>query len=1010
VAAARASDGRSRFERAIAGAGRLATMVGGLAFLVLCLGAAASAATRYDPELRFRSITTPHFVIHFHAGEESLALRLSLIVEQVFDDLTERLQHVPRGRTHVVLVDQSDDPNGWSTPFPYNLIEIAAAPPGGASRIGNTSDWLRLVFTHEYTHVLHLEQSRGWASVARALFGRAPFAFPNLTLPRWQIEGIATFEESQGGEGRLHAGDFHAIVGRAAATGRFEPIDRVSGGLVDWPSGEGWYSYGAYFQKYLADRFGEQSLAALSHRTAGWLPYIGAGAYRRQFGQSLGELWRDFARTEAGRQATAVRQARATRVTRYGFLVEGPRFDRDGTILYTRQDPHGFPTLARVTLSDGATRTLSTRYGGVQVTGDDHAIYFDQLEIHANVALESDLYRLDRHTGSVRRLTRGARLADPDVSPDGRQIAAVHLSRGQRTLVVLDRERLDAGGRGIVLHEYAGVSGGEVTFANPRWSPDGRWIAAERRVRPGPSEVVLVNPLSGAIRVVASSASGRNVTPTWTPDGGAILFASDRNGDVFDVYRTRIGPDGDVADASERLTHEAGGAFYPDVSKDSRTLVFVGYTTDGYDLFTVPLRDPVSLPPPVTESAGALAAGDSVAASSHTSGKDVSTTGYRPQTGVATDNNIDSTVAPQYRPWSTLWPRAWLPVIETNDYEVRAGAAAAGFDALGYHNWAATVTWSVARDASVEPVSPGARPDLQLVYAYDRWWPTLFGQYTDETTPLLIREQGIERPVALRDRSIEVGAAVPFRRVRWSQAALVSWRREHDVVSGPVDSGSFDRGGFRFGWQLNTAKTYGYSISPEEGVTTGVSAELVRRAFGSDGDAEMFRADARCFLPLGPPHAILALRATAATSRGDASVSRVLRLGGHDGDDRALSFDEDASSLLRGFPSDAFLGRNVALANLEYRLPLAYVQRGLGTWPVFLRAAHISGLFDIGHAWTERFDPSDLKSSWGVEVGADATAGYVLPFTVVAGVAWGHDGAGTFPDNREVYVRFGRGF
>ena len=39
--------------------------------------------------------------------------------------------------------------------------------------------------------------------------------------------------------------------------------------------------------------------------------------------------------------------------------------------------------------------------------------------------------------------------------------------------------------------------------------------------------------------------------------------------------------------ALERLTETAGGAKAPDVSPDGRTVVFVGYTIDVYDLFTM---------------------------------------------------------------------------------------------------------------------------------------------------------------------------------------------------------------------------------------------------------------------------------------------------------------------------------------------------------------------------------------------------------------------------------------
>jgi hypothetical protein len=104
------------------------------------------------------------------------------------------------------------------------------------------------------------------------------------------------------------------------------------------------------------------------------------------------------------------------------------------------------------------------------------------------------------------------------------------------------------------------------------------------------------------------------------------------------------------------------------------------------------------------------------------------------------------------------------------------------------------------------------------------------------------------------------------------------------------------------------------------------------------------------------------------------------------------------------------LGTNVALVNAEYRVPLAYVERGPGTWPIFLRAVHATAFVDAGHAWTGRFRGGDIKTSWGAEVGADLVAGFALPFTLSAGIGWGRDGAGALPDNREVYVRLGRGF
>jgi outer membrane protein assembly factor BamA len=209
---------------------------------------------------------------------------------------------------------------------------------------------------------------------------------------------------------------------------------------------------------------------------------------------------------------------------------------------------------------------------------------------------------------------------------------------------------------------------------------------------------------------------------------------------------------------------------------------------------------------------------------------------------------------------------------------------------------------------------------------------------------------------------------------------------------------------------LSTARRYGYSISPEGGVSAGVVLEASRRALGADVDSTFSRADVRAYVPLAPRRSVLALRASAAAARGDRRGRRTARLGGADGDPGVVSFDEDASSLLRGFPANAFQGHTVALFNAEYRVPLGWPQRGVRAWPIFVRSLHATAFADVGHAWSGRFRRSELKSSWGAEISADLTAAYALPFTWTAGIAWGHDRSGRTPDNRQVYVRLGHGF
>jgi hypothetical protein len=98
------------------------------------------------------------------------------------------------------------------------------------------------------------------------------------------------------------------------------------------------------------------------------------------------------------------------------------------------------------------------------------------------------------------------------------------------------------------------------------------------------------------------------------------------------------------------------------------------------------------------------------------------------------------------------------------------------------------------------------------------------------------------------------------------------------------------------------------------------------------------------------------------------------------------------------------------VVNADYRFPLAYVQRGVGTWPIFLQALHAALFADAGHAWTGAFDAHDIKADAGAELSADVVAGYVLPISATLGVAWGRDGSRPASGGTTIYFRIGRAF
>lgn len=117
-------------------------------------------------------------------------------------------------------------------------------------------------------------------------------------------------------------------------------------------------------------------------------------------------------------------------------------------------------------------------------------------------------------------------IGDPQVSPDGSQIAFV------RVIVNVDRDRYETS---IFLVPANGSANARPMTSgpfdtSPRWSPDGRTLAFVRAVekdgKPGKGQLYLI-PIAagGEARALTDVAKGV-ASPRWSPDGKAIAFVT----------------------------------------------------------------------------------------------------------------------------------------------------------------------------------------------------------------------------------------------------------------------------------------------------------------------------------------------------------------------------------------------------------------------------------------------------------------------------------------------------
>lgn len=539
----------------------------------LLVGAGTTSSAQLVPSERWYTIETAHFRVHFVKALESEGRRGAVNAERAYGELSTELRP-PSGKVDLVIADNVDYVQGYATTFPTNRIVIYAHPPIDTPELRNYDDWSRLVITHELTHIFHLDRSDGLWRVGRNLFGRNVLFFPNSYEPSWLVEGLAVYYESRvTGSGRLEGPEHYMIARAAAEAHRLPRLDELSRATTRFPGGESVYAYGSQIFDYLSRTRGPETIPKFIDIASRAVFPLSLNAKAKQaFGISFENAFRDWSDSLTRASVVKSDPLRGWRqLTNDGRYIEHPRWDGDSAILYTAANGRESPALYRASL-DGTIKNLGRRSGlDVNVPMSNGDIVFAQPEYTDAFHYRNDLYRI--HDGVETRLTSGARLSAPDVRPDG-EIVAVQAIPGSSRLA-----RVSADGA-RVRHITAGTA--EVQWASPRWSPDGREIVALRVGRGNVNDLVTLDSVGKITRVVFSITGAIVADPSWSPSGDRIYYTSTQSGSM-QAYSVSLAGNDFV-----RLSSTTTGLFQFQPSHAGDKYAALDFRYDGYHLGFAP--------------------------------------------------------------------------------------------------------------------------------------------------------------------------------------------------------------------------------------------------------------------------------------------------------------------------------------------------------------------------------------------------------------------------------------
>lgn len=922
------------------------------AALTLFLWAYTAEAQFVDPSLSWRTLDTEHFSVHFPEHTREQARVVAGVAESVYPRVTALLGWRPESRTQIVVLDSLDQSNGAASPLPFNYIQIVLAPPDEGQLLQNR-EWLELVLSHEFTHIAHLDKARDDPLAFRRIFGRFLFLFPNLLEPGWLTEGLAVYSESDPvkGYGRLGQSFFEGQMRAEAARG-LRSLREVNAEGRGFPLNRD-YLYGSYFFAFLAERYGPKAVIGyVEGYSDNLIPFRVDSNPVSVTGKHMDELWTEYhewLRTRFAGKPSAQGSDEGGEIVARSWSLESPLLTRDGARWYVAGDGYTLPWLMRQTPGGEAAAIARVEEGTRLAATPDGAPLLSKFEVCANYNIYYDLYRVGVG-GGLDRVTECGRYRLAAPLEDGR-IVALRIVGGQGEVVVLGRDgaeerMLYRTVRGEALTGLA-AKGEAVAVTSLR---DGRWSLVE--IAQGKASVLLAD---GVVKHL----------PRYAESGDEIYFIADY-GKVDNVWSWRRG-DRRLA----RWSDARNGAL--DISAPvSGQMLLTTIEADGGVLRLLRLPD---APLETLEAAAGAEAAPAPAGASP---------------AVAEDS--------PYSPWASLRPRWWLPAAYIADGAFALGVQTSGQDALGLHVYTLAPLYEFTQQQGLGSAS----------WLYNDRHGVLLNRFMTVKTSVADDQKFTGRDV--RAYTIdELGQWISLwrhlslaTRTYGGLGAALDREILHDLGVGTTTPRDERVLGLVAG--VDTRRKQFLSEGASQGQLLQLWAETSNHLHGAYS-GNFYRGDWRAYLPAGST--VFALRWNETYSQSDAEP---VQLGGSFSEE-VFGFDlpilDRRQFPLRGYRSGdpALTGRHSRLGTLEWRTPLADVDRHLMVPPLGLDRLSMTMFFDIGSAWSDGAAQRYFRSG-GLELLAEVRAGYLLGLQFRAGVAKGFETPGATIG----YLEVGRSF
>jgi Tol biopolymer transport system component len=950
------------------------------------------------PELDWHTFESEHFIYHYHNGTEQTARMVLNVAEEMYPYVTGLYDFEPATKTHVIIMDTDDYANGGAYYF-ENKILLWASPLQFDLR-GN-HNWIRNVFTHEFSHIVSLGKAMKYPISIPAGFiqimdrekpykdniimeypkgiGAMPVA--NVVVPMWWAEGVAQYQFAKS-TGDLWDSHRDMLLRDRALNGKLYTWNEASYFDKKGTGNESVYNTGYAFVRSLSETYGpdiNRKIAETASSARHW-------SFNRVFKSLFGKSGRDF--YNSWRDSLTTTYLKDTETIRLHevkgniLLEQGPAYfnvsvssDGEKTVLASAEgrDYIGQTFLSLLTDKEKVERLdKKSRIRGNMAWGKDNRYLYYVKQRRPNIygSVYFDLARYDFDTEKSEFLTENARIYSVTVSARD-EIYVIFVRDGTHNIA-----RLNSGG---TLKPLTFFEHGEQVY-DLDISPDGTRIIFDLALNHG-RDIYELDIKTRDIRGRIIDATCDNRHPVYDSDGKSVIYSSDKTG-IFNLYSRNTDTGEDIL-----LTNITGAAFYPDVSPDGQIL----YTLFENGIFKLAeLEKPEAL---LQEYAV-----------------------YRPYTFPENDYNPKKLPSVSSESYTSQFSRIFfMPYLMIDYNRPKYGFAAFQNEVLNKYNLYTSMGIATNKDMDIY-----ARLDFNFLL------PAIYleGYYVtyhlDSQSERLYELTVFEREITFRLWEAVAGMEYQWMNHLWHisithdqySASIKDFDKNSSTLYKPFGYTYFKGTSFEADWTLDfIVRDWHSDINPRRGFSTKLTAAYdvnrylqdfgINEEYGtfqeiySNENTLRLELDSELFFPVSFPNRSAFSFALNSGWQENAAIDSFFHYygGGRPG--------------LKGYPFYAIEGTKKLILTGIFRFPLIS-EMHIGPEPFFFNRLYGGIYYQAGDAWRGSVDQMAWKQNIGFEIRLGGHSFYSYPLAITLDAVYGFNSFSRMDEANREMVNFGK--